>query len=53
MRNTTAYVIASEGFKAGISADLVEREVRAYCESSGIPDEARSVLASAHRRVRR
>ncbi len=51
-RNATAFVMASEGFRSGISASEVAHQVRAYCESAGIEREAEGVLRSAARRVR-
>jgi hypothetical protein len=52
-RNATAFVMASEGFRSGISPSEVAHRVRAYCESVGIEREAEGVLRSAARHVRR
>ena len=48
-RNRTAFMVAAEGFRRGMSQSVVSLVVSAYCERAGIPREAKSVVASAER----
>jgi hypothetical protein len=48
-RNRTAFSIAAEGFRRGLSKPSIEQVVCSFCERAGIPREARSVIVSAGR----
>jgi DNA primase RepB-like protein len=46
-RNITAFQVAAEGYRRGISEHLIEQMVRDFCGQAGILSEAGSILRSA------